>query len=128
MSHWFVYLIVTLNSINFFFVLVAWALFIVTCVLLVVMLIGILTKDVNDRVGGLTKCAAALFFIFGLVATFMPNTKQAAVIYLLPAIANSETAHELEGVPKNLAKLLNEKTEQWVNETLGLKKEKKSTK
>ena len=52
---------------------------------------------------------------------FIPTTKQACVIYVLPKVANSETVSRLESVPSNLAELLNRKTQEWLGETFQLK-------
>jgi hypothetical protein len=50
---------------------------------------------------------------------FIPNTKQAAVIYLLPKIANNE---QVQKVPENFVKLLNTKMEEWMKDTMKEKK------
>lgn len=46
---------------------------------------------------------------------FVPTTKEAAAIYLIPKIVNSE---EVKKVPKNTMKLLNTKMEQWIEDSL----------
>lgn len=125
MSHWFVYLIIILDSLNFFVSLIAWVFFIIVAVLLIRLLRGISEDEkIKDKVKKPIKYTTTLFFIFALIATFMPDTKQAAVIYLLPKITNSETAHEIEKVPSNFAKLLNRKMQEWLDETTGEKKAK----
>ncbi len=46
-----------------------------------------------------------------LVCVIIPSTKEAAVIYLLPKIANNE---QVQKVPENFVKLLNTKMEAWI--------------
>lgn len=58
-----------------------------------------------------------LFFIFASVMT--PNTKQAVAIYAIPKIANNE---DMQEIPANTAKFLNEKLKDWIESTLEEKK------
>lgn len=46
-----------------------------------------------------------------LVCVIIPSTKEAAVIYLLPKIANNE---QVQKVPENFVNLLNTKMEAWI--------------
>ena len=48
-----------------------------------------------------------------LVCVIIPSTKEAAVIYLLPKIANNE---QVQKVPENFVKLLNTKMEAWIED------------
>lgn len=58
--------------------------------------------------------------ISGLGLMFIPTTKEAAVIYLLPKIANNE---QVQKVPENFVKLLNTKMEEWMKDTIKEDKE-----
>ena len=57
------------------------------------------------------KRSLALIAASVLIASIVPNTKEAAVIYLLPKIANNE---QVQKVPENFVKLLNTKMEAWI--------------
>lgn len=48
-----------------------------------------------------------------LVCVIIPSTKEAAVIYLLPKIANNE---QVQKMPENFVKLLNTKMEAWIED------------
>ncbi len=67
--------------------------------------------------------ATAFIFVMSIISiTFIPSTKEACAIYLIPKIANNE---QMQKLPDNAAKLLNVKMEEWINDTL---KEKEDTK
>lgn len=68
------------------------------------------------------KRSLALIAASVLIASIVPNTKEAAVIYLLPKIANNE---QVQNVPENFVKLLNTKMEAWIADFESFSKEKK---
>ena len=57
------------------------------------------------------KTVIVIFCTLFLLFTLTPSTKQFAVIYLLPKIANNK---EVQKLPDNTVKLLNEQMEQWI--------------
>lgn len=57
----------------------------------------------------------AFIIIGGFGKTFTPTTKEACAIYLIPKIANNE---QVQKMPSNLAKLLNTKMEEWINDSI----------
>ena len=104
-----VYLILMLNSVIGVAGCVLWTCMLAICVLAVNIL------DYGDIDGNLKKWlkrAVVTGLVAILVLAFVPNTKQAAVIYLLPKIANNEQVQKL---PDNALKLLNAKMEQYLN-------------
>ena len=73
---------------------------------------------------GSKKCLIAciiLFFISLPPATFLPTTKQACVIYVLPKIANNK---HVQQIPNNISKLVNEKLVEWIDDVRGIKETK----
>jgi hypothetical protein len=62
-----------------------------------------------------------LFFVSLPPATFLPTTKQACVIYVLPKITNNTHVQE---IPNNISKLVNEKLVEWIDDVRGIKKAK----
>ena len=57
-----------------------------------------------------------------LIGTLVPDTKQAAAIYLIPKIANNE---QIQKLPDNAGKFLNAELEKWIEDLNPAKKEKK---
>lgn len=122
MSHFTMYLIVMLDNISAAFVAAT-----VACVALAVMCLlgGFITADTAFGKTESEERAAKAFTVARragwvaipllLVAMSLPNTKQAAVIYLVPKIVNTVGANEqVQKLPDNFLKLLNTKMEQWV--------------
>ena len=65
-----------------------------------------------------------ILFCFAFpTAVFLPTTKQACVIYLLPQIANNEN---IQKIPNNISDLMNKKLEQWIDDIRGKVKTKTS--
>lgn len=61
-----------------------------------------------------------LCIITGIIGSvFLPTTKEAAAIYLLPKIVNNQQVQEL---PDNALKFLNAKLEEWIDENKPKKK------
>ena len=59
----------------------------------------------------------AIFSVLFLVSvTFIPSTKEACAIYLIPKIANNE---DVQKIPANVAKILNAQLEEWIDEQFG---------
>lgn len=69
------------------------------------------------------KIASIFLLISALMLVFVPSSKEAAAIYLLPKVVNNE---EVQKIPNNAVKLLNAKMEEWMDDKLGTEdKEKK---
>ena len=56
-----------------------------------------------------------------LCVSFVPTSKEAAAIYLIPKIANNE---QVQKVPEQALRLLNVKLEQWIDDQIGTDAEK----
>lgn len=63
--------------------------------------------------------ASMLAIVFGLIATFLPDTKQAAVIYVLPRIATVENLEAAQGEASEIYGL----AKAWLREQVGEKAE-----
>lgn len=109
-SPWEVYLFTrldVLNAILFFFSLILCVWFIGCC-----MQKGDVEGETEKARWGSLRNRVGVAFVFTVVAFgAIPTTKEAAVIYLLPKIANNE---QVQKVPENFVKLLNTKMEAWI--------------
>lgn len=95
------------------------------CVFVTIFIMGAALMVTNGSVyleDRTIKKAKYLSMFFGFIslvsistAIFMPSTKQAAIIYLLPRIANNE---EVQKLPSNATKLLNAKLQDWVKDEM----------
>lgn len=65
----------------------------------------------KKRTKRLIRSIVGAMCISGFIALFVPTTKEAAVIYLLPKIANNE---QVQKIPENFVKVLNGKMEEWI--------------
>lgn len=54
------------------------------------------------------------------ISMFVPSTEEAAAIYLIPKIVNNE---EVSNIPSEALKVLNNKFDAWIEESLGKKEE-----
>ena len=68
---------------------------------------------------GLMFCGV-LLMLGVITSTFVPNTKEAVAIYMIPPIVNNEDVRE---IPQNAAKLMNTKLQEWINENMVTKTE-----
>jgi hypothetical protein len=55
----------------------------------------------------------SLVVVFSLLRVFLPSTKEAVAIYMVPKIVNNEQVQKL---PDNAMKFLNTKLESWISE------------
>lgn len=51
---------------------------------------------------------------FGILMALVPTTKEAVAIWAIPKIANDET---VQHIPKDFAKLIDTKLQEWINDT-----------
>ena len=73
------------------------------------------TQETKDK---LKRRLIRIFSVIGIViclGIMIPNTKQAATIYVLPKIINNEQAQQ---VPKKLLDLFDSKVDEWTKENL----------
>jgi len=56
------------------------------------------------------------------IGSFVPSTKDAVAIYMIPKIVNNE---QIQKLPDNAIKFLNQKMEQWINDMTEIKKKDK---
>ncbi len=120
MTGWDVYWFTRLDAIFVFFVFMA-----------IMLGITLMTVGIVTSIDGEWKKVKKWFFrgvvaftVCLLVLMFVPTTKQAAAIYLLPKIVNN---NQVQHIPENFAKLLNAKMEQWIRDTFEEKKDKKES-
>lgn len=81
------------------------------CVFFIIALVAFL-KSIDDYTGEQTqedakkyiKPSIILMIVFLLLAVFIPNTKQAAMIYVIPKILNNEKVNEMPDIFIDLAK------------------------
>ncbi len=114
-----VYLISILDSVSIFSFTVAIISTIITCILFIASFLLILDNvEYNNDVICILKCLAKKFLIVtlasSLIYTFMPGTKTAAAMYVVPAIANSELVSK--DIPEAGKELINLATE-WMKST-----------
>lgn len=67
----------------------------------------------NKRMNRFMKINLAVFVSVCVIGSFVPSTKEACAIYLLPKIVNNEQVQKL---PDNAMKLLNGKMEAWIDD------------
>lgn len=125
MSYWFMYWFTRLDALNSLFVGISIpsiiSLIIGSCFYVGISLVGKIENDENlISVGNqirslLIYVIMPLLFIGALGSTLIPTTKEAAAIYLVPKIVNNE---ELQKIPDNFLKLINEKMESYFNDVL----------
>lgn len=73
-------------------------------------------KQVCNKIGKiLLKYGLWLFPTFLFIASFMPNTKELVVIYLVPKIVNNE---QVQGIASDSLKLMKMKMDQWLHENI----------
>lgn len=114
-----VYLISILDSVSSFSFTAAIISTIITCILFIASFLLILDNvEYNNDVICILKGLAKKFLIASLASsfiyTFMPGTKTAAAMYVVPAIANSELVSK--DIPEAGKELINLATE-WMKST-----------
>lgn len=76
-----------------------------------------LDKKIPKQVYYLIWSGLLVFTItFSGLVTFIPSTKQMAVIYLTPKIINSEATQELTTIPKDAAVMMRKLMDDWMAE------------
>lgn len=73
-------------------------------------------EDMEKQAKKAFKVALTTLMISAIITVFIPTTKEAAAIYLIPKIANNE---DVQKMPDNVAKILNSKLEEWIDDTVG---------
>lgn len=123
MEWYHVYLFTRLGAINFAIGVV----FIISAIISIGSLVGVLFKSDDDKV---VKCLwrffkKSLFISVPSMLLFIsiPSQKDAAAIYLLPKLANSEFAKEAQKLPTDAVKLMQKKLELWISD-MDVKKDK----
>lgn len=113
-----VYLVMQLDSIQSACRLIFGALLIATLAVLIVGLFqraSSFRKEDDDYRNGVAKIwlgakIGSVTFIFLLFASFVPSTKTAASMFLLPAIANNK---EIQQLPEDLLKMVRGLVKEW---------------
>ena len=114
---WDVYLFTRLDSLNVFVFVVL--LFGMVSVLLVTF-IGFMENE-DWKWFGIKKILPCLA-PFLLASLLLPSGKEMAAIYLIPRIANSNSANNILAATDNATALLREKVGEWLEDQLGKKK------
>jgi hypothetical protein len=113
MSGWTVWLILSLDAFFWFNIIAAILLW-----LLLVGSIGAWEKYSDDE-NFQIKFTVGVFFLaifFSLAAVFVPSTKQAATIYVLPKIVNSEQVETLTQEGAETLKKIKTISDEWLDE------------
>lgn len=113
-----VYLVMQLDSINSACSIIFGVLVVATAVCLITGLVDrsfSSCKQDNDYVRGNVKLrigakVGAVTLVFLLLAAFIPSTKTAASMFLLPAIANNK---EVQQLPEDLLKMVRGLVKEW---------------
>lgn len=116
MSHWLVYWVLMLNSIN----MLVFTIFIISIIASLSYFVSLeKTEDRKKRRKLKRRCnrAGNLALIFLLIFYFTPTTKQMVAIYLLPKIIANK---DIQQLPPKLSKLALE----YVNKELNLEEKK----
>lgn len=121
---WDVYWITRLNGLGF---LCGAAVFISVAFITVWVFIMVPFELWEDNEEKHPRYLRMLYFAIGVglsslvILSFIPSTKEAVAIYMIPKIVNNEQVQKL---PDNAMKFLNEKFEGWLNDMAGKKKDK----
>jgi len=119
---WDVYWITRLDDIQILFAIMIIALIMVGVVGGVATVAGNLwDEDCWPCVKKLWKRGIVSFFVICLFSIFIPSTKTAVAIYIIPKIASNEQVQKL---PDNAMKFINGKFEEWINGMVEKKKSK----
>ena len=119
-TSWDIYWITRLDAIYAMLVIV---LIVVVLAMIFLPMIADIAFDAGTRTIAKLEIIGFVIFVVALsMLTFIPSTREAAAIYLIPKIANNE---QMQKIPDNAAKLLNAKMEQWIDYTLAEKKKEK---
>ena len=108
-SAWDVYWLVKLDSFNLMFCIF---LFVSSVVILAALPVSDYDEELAKKIFKIGVCGFLLNITF---FTFIPTTKEVAAIYLIPKIANNKNVQQ---IPYNTARLLNEKLKEWVADML----------
>ena len=123
---WFMYWFTRLDALNDLcttFSIILGVILVAAIVFAPLLLMEPLPKD-KEKIGKwVVRGVIAVVFAFVLTLfgkPFIPTTKEAAAIYLVPAIINNE---QVQKVPTNAMKLLNKKLEQYLIDNEVIEKE-----
>lgn len=86
---------------------------VVFATMLIVMGIFAVIEDRWEKVKKSFMICAATMTFFIILATFLPSTKEAVAIYILPKIVNNE---QIQKLPDNALQLMNTKMEEWIKD------------
>lgn len=111
MSGWLIYWITRLDAIQILFI-------VATMLCGMGVLVSMAFYDLEEWKPG--KVWARRFLLIAIIPAlglvFVPSTKEAAAIYLIPKIANNE---QVQKVPEQALRLLNAKLEEWIDDQIG---------
>jgi len=108
MSSWLVYWVLMLDKMVI-------AAFLTGVVFFGIALLWVLIEEEVTRLVKRMLIFGCLAFAVGV---FMPTTKQACVIYLLPKVSNNE---QVQQIPDKLLTIMNKKLDEWVEDVRGKK-------
>ena len=109
---WQMYWITRLDSINTLVVVSALLFFTVFGGSLATILANVYD---SSKFRFITATSLILSILFGVSAVFIPSTKDAAAIIMIPRIANNQ---DVQDVVKTAPQLLNVKMQEWLNDSL----------
>lgn len=122
MSHWLIYWITRLDSIESVLSVTLGVLIVAVLILGTIMcMIEYDNDEIPAFIKKVFKVSLIIIAITVPLCIFIPSTKEICAIYLIPKVVNNE---EVKKIPDNLLKLLNAKCEAWINDQLEDKKTK----
>jgi len=108
MNGWLIYWITRLDALQAGFIVTL----VVGTILSIVMSIAFFSEGWEPGKMWL-KRFVSIAITAGLLLVFLPSTKEAVAIYLIPKIANNE---QVQKVPEQALRMLNAKLEQWIDD------------
>ena len=118
MSGWFLYILTRLDAVNHVVEVVSFiGIFVIIGCTLAYAGFKFGEKD-DDTASSITRIGykmGIVWFFSILLWVFVPTTKEACVIYLLPKVVNNE---QVQKVPSQALRMLNMKMEQWIQEQI----------
>ena len=120
MSYKFVYLLTRLDAVNTYIEGMSVISIIAISIIGLVIIICFAAEEMNiyPKVKKFLFAFIIMLFVSSSLQIIVPTTKEAAVIYLLPKMANNE---DVQKIPQNAFKLLNTQMEKWLKEQTGEK-------
>lgn len=119
------YLLLMLDSICMMTAIITALLALITCVIAAISVDSDARYECREWARKQLKCLIPIFVLSLLLATFIPNTKQAATIFLVPKVLNSEKIQDIGQNGLDLANNLLKLSNEYIEKNLITKEEQK---